>query len=518
MAAMRRRAPGAVDTPPALAKRLVARTLDRLLRGKSAREVLALRVLDPSCGAGQLLVAAYDQLARRAGPRAIECLRGIDIDPVAVAAARAALKARCGDARAAAGAIRCGDALSGRARPRYDAIVGNPPWVEPRRWRRALPRVDVRAYQSAQRGKVDLALPFLERAAQWLRPGGRAGFLIQSRFFKTDYGAGARRLLRGFVSEIEDFGDAALFDGCATYTAMMILSHGAHEVRYRAAGHSVRVKTEDLGDAPWNFGGAELRELDARLAARHGRLGEYAALRICVGVQTLYGRVYRIVDGKNGFGEAVDIERAALRPLCRNRRFTPLRRELADAFVIFPYDGDREIQWSEFAHRFPRAAAYLWARRETIMGAVETPLGEDRWHLYTRPQNLRALARPKVLFPMTVRRVVAAVDERGDVYPDNVNVNALLCERADIDLYALAALFCSRLFDRLARLHAGLAQGGFLKFNRQFAARVPMPLDTLAGPLGGELARAGRARQFDEIDALAERIYGAERARPVLPG
>jgi len=440
------------------------------------------------------------------GPRAIRCLHGIDIDPDAVAAARAALAARCGDARAAARAIRCADALAGPVRRRFDAVIANPPWVEPRRWRRELPRIDVRGFESARRGKVDLSLPFLERAQTWLAPGGRGGFLIQSRFFKTDYGAAARRMLRGLVAEIEDFGDAELFDGCATYTAMLILERGAESVRYRSGGRSIRIPAERLGDAPWTFADEAGSALDAELAARHGRLGEHAALRICVGLQTLFGRVYRIVDGKNGFGDGVEIERAALRPLCRNRGFAPLRDQLADAFVIFPYEGDREIRWPEFRARFPKAAAYLKSQREILEHAVEMPVEKDRWHLYTRPQNLRALARPKVLFPMTVRRVVAAVDERGDVYPDNVNVNALLAD--GVDLFALAGLLCSRLFDRLARLHAGQAQGGFLKFNRQFAARVPMPLAALRGPLGAELALAARARDFAAIDRLAEQIYG----------
>jgi len=498
---MRRRAPGAVDTPPALAKRLVARTLAPLLRERREPSVL-----DPACGAGQLLVCAYDRLAPRMGPRAIRCLHGIDIDPEAVAAARAALRTRCGDARAAAQAIRCADALSGPVRRRFDAVLANPPWVEPRRWRRELPGIDVRGFESARRGKVDLALPFLERAREWLAPGGRGGFLIQSRFFKTDYGAAARSLLRGWIAEIEDFGDAELFDGCATYTAMLILEQGASGVRYRSGGRSMSIPAERLGDAPWTFADDELCALDAELAIRHGRLGDHSALRICVGLQTLYGRVYRISDGKNGFGQPVDVERAALRPLCRNRGFAPLRTELADAFVIFPYDGEREIRWPEFRARFPKAAEYLSSQREILERAVEMPDENDRWHLYTRPQNLRALARPKVLFPMTVRRVVAAVDERGDVYPDNVNVNALLAD--GVDLFALAGLMCSRLFTRLARLHAGQAQGGFLKFNRQFAARVPMPLDALRGPLGAKLARAARTRDFAALDGLAERIYG----------
>jgi hypothetical protein len=192
----------------------------------------------------------------------------------------------------------------------------------------------------------------------------------------------------------------------------------------------------------------------------------------------------RTIIGRNGEGEVVSLERAALRPLCRNRGFYPFRIDNADAWVIFPYeiiDGQaKEIGWREFAGRFPKTGAYLEERKRKLKKAVEGEDGAERWHLYTRPQNLVSQARPKVLFPMTIEDAMAAVDKVGDIYQDNVNINSISFNDADVDrLNALAAVFNSSLFSALARLKSGLNDAGWRKFNRQYAELVPLPTAVL---------------------------------------
>lgn len=226
---------------------------------------------------------------------------------------------------------------------------------------------------------------------------------------------------------------------------------------------------------------------------------------ISVGLQTLYGKLYqlsprevtaRTVRGVNGLGADVTLERKAVRPLCRNRGFYPFRSDNADAWVIFPYDVDgddaTEILWPDFKRRFPKAAAYLEDNRTTLKKAVEVPTGRDRWHLYTRPQNLAVQARAKVLFPMTIEDTAATVDASGDVYQDNVNVNSLSVPSGGIDLVAIAAVFNSTLFSALARLKAGLNDSGWRKFNRQFAELVPFPFAALEkSPIAKQLSKLG---------------------------
>ena len=107
-----RKSSGSFYTPRALTTFLVRHTLEPLIRGRSAEDILALRVLDPAMGSGAFLVAACRYLAwavedaliqegrwhshdithadRVALRRdvALRCLFGVDLNPTAVQLAR----------------------------------------------------------------------------------------------------------------------------------------------------------------------------------------------------------------------------------------------------------------------------------------------------------------------------------------------------------------------------------------------------------------------------------------------
>ncbi len=405
----------------------------------------------------------------------------------------------------------------------FHAVVGNPPYIEVKRYRKWMPEmyrylVETGRYVTVDQGKTDIAMPFMERGVSLLRPGGRLGFIIQNRFFKTQYGESTRRWLRKgkLLEAVEDFRDLQVFPNRTTYTTILVLQAQSPAFEYRSYANiagaeadqpsvKVRIAAADLDDDPWSLDQPDLLEVHRELAKRHGTIGSHRALDITVGLQTLYGKLYQIqprevtartVRGANGLGADVELERKALRPLCRNRGFYPFRRDNADAWVIFPYDVEgeswTEIRWPELERRFPKTAAYLEHNRRTLREAVETEEGRDRWHLYTRPQNLVAQARPKVLFPMTIEDTMATVDLKGDVYQDNVNVNSLTVRGDAIDLVALAAMCNSTTFNALARLKAGLNDSGWRKLNKQFASLVPLPFEALkTSPLAERLAELG---------------------------
>jgi hypothetical protein len=362
-------------------------------------------------------------------------------------------------------------------------------------------------YATTASGKVDIAMPFIEQSARKLRAGGRLGFIVQNRFFKSDYGEATRKwLVDGhWLSRVEDFRDLQVFPGRTTYTAILVLQRNSEQVMYRtfsdragaeadAASLETTVGLGSLGSGPWSLDEPDLMAVHSELSTRHGTIEDHPDMEISVGLQTLYGKLYQIqptrvaartIHGVNGLGADVALERSALRPLCRNRGFYPFRIDNADAWVIFPYsienDVAREIEWPEFKVRFPKAAAYLEDNRNTLKKAVEVQKGRERWHLYMYPKNLVSQSRPKVLFPSTIEDTVAAVDGNGDVYQDNVRVNSITCRSGAIAPLVIAAVFNSSTFSALARLKAGLSDGGWRQFNRQFASLVPFPFRVLSG-------------------------------------
>lgn len=390
---------------------------------------------------------------------------------------------------------------------RFDAIVGNPPYIEVKRYKEWMPYQykylkDGGVYVTTAQGKTDLAMPFMEKGLKLLKHDGRLGFIIQNRFFKTDYGEIVRSWLiqNKALADIEDFRDIQIFEKRTTYTAILILHKDSPAINYSTYDSiddaiskkpSIQCKIEwDAVDANvWSFDQPDLLEVHHELEKRHGTIGQHNIFQISVGLQTLWGKLYqlepvevkpRTIVGKNGMGEVVSLERAAMRPLCKNRGFYPFRIDNADAWVIFPYEivnGEvKEILWKEFRGRYPKTATYLEERKHALLKSVDVENGVDRWHLYLYPKNLIGQATTKVLFPSTIEDTASTVDQIGDIYQDNVRINSMsFTDATTQQLKSIACVFNSTLFNALARLKAGLSDSGWRQLNKQYIELVPFP-------------------------------------------
>ena len=193
----RRKATGSFFTPSAVVGFLVEETLGPLVQGRSAADILRLRILDPAMGAGCFLLAAADFLARAATGRGghreewqrrvIEhCLFGMDIDPLAVELARRQLGVEISPAQ-----LRCGDALETAWPGPFDAVLGNPPWGRCQ----VTPQWQVR-FPTLQPRHANLSVPFTELGLR-LSENGRLGFVLPSPWLEIE---SCRRLRRYLCS------------------------------------------------------------------------------------------------------------------------------------------------------------------------------------------------------------------------------------------------------------------------------------------------------------------------------
>jgi predicted RNA methylase len=185
------RALGAWYSPPAAVDQLLDAVLEPVLDRLNIDSTTwadesspALRILDPTCGAGNFLVGARQRLERRGLGRASaeRCLIGVDIDADALAAASHALP----DATfVLADAFDWEPAESERpgdqASPAIDVIIGNPPFVTP-----------LRRHGTFRRGVADAAVLMLERCARWAPVGG---LIMPLSVLATEHAHGARDML-----------------------------------------------------------------------------------------------------------------------------------------------------------------------------------------------------------------------------------------------------------------------------------------------------------------------------------
>jgi|GEM_PF-822230 len=243
---------------------LVRGTLNTAITNRSRREVLPLRIADPACGAGLMLLNAFSCLAETPGRNRpgfeerkqvlVESVHGVDANPHAVAITRLLLLFKLcegEDARTLPGdffmvtravlqnlcmTIRNGNALIGpdivhdesRAfcpvRERYqlntfewrngfpeifaaggfDGVISNPPDgpLDRREWIQQYFQQNYSAYDPA----VDRSAYFVERGISLLRTGGALGYCMSDRWLRGREGTGLRSvLLRTQLEEIVDF-------------------------------------------------------------------------------------------------------------------------------------------------------------------------------------------------------------------------------------------------------------------------------------------------------------------------
>lgn len=421
----------------------------------------------------------------------------------------------------------------------FDFVVGNPPYVEVKNYNVGLPHMAAyikKFYSSSKNGKIDLAIPFIEKGVKLLNAHGRLGFIVQKRFFKTEYGKGIRELLtsRNLLNGIHDYEETDLFAGRLTYVAIVVCDNDItsnQNVWYynSSSNNTMLLKADTLSGTPWNFENAQLNALRLRLTKSLGTLEDVCNVK--VGVQVLWNDAFQIhvdriendlIYGHSVIDEHIVIEKGACKPLLCNEHFAPLTKREYTTYALFPYDvtddGEvTELSISDMKERYPRAYNYLSEHKALITSKVQTLPQKNKsydvaehWHLFTRANNHGAVYQ-KLAVPMTAQYPQAAVITDSHVYCDNANMFFVqVPNMTEEKLYALSAIINSTIFCAFARSIANPQQGGYYKFNKQFLNPVPVPKDAFVEcqPQIKKLAKI--AKRIEETNEQIRTSFGGQ--------
>ena len=176
-----RKARGAFFTPPALCQ-FVA---EWAIRDEDDT------VLEPSCGEAAFLVAAGRRLRDLGSEK--PALSGAELHASSARSARRHLAAEDFHAH-----ITTGDFFDIDPEPRYDAVIGNPPYVRYQDFAGASRAASQRAALRAGIRLTQLAsswAAFTIHSALFVRPGGRLGLVIPAELLSVNYAAGVREYL-----------------------------------------------------------------------------------------------------------------------------------------------------------------------------------------------------------------------------------------------------------------------------------------------------------------------------------
>ena len=228
-------------------------------------KVLSIKVIDPACGSGAFLIAAYDYLKKELdeindriadlkgrtqelfdgdemydasieNEYLIKCLYGVDLNPESVEISKLSLWLRTltkdKPLTNLDDNIKSGNSITEFdfneefsevfAKGGFDVVIGNPPYVEQKKIK-DIKHILEEKYDTYN-SMADLYCYFYELAVKMLKTGGVMGYITSNSWLNVDYGINIRKLLNNYyIIEIEDHNGEKIFSDAQVETNIIIL-------------------------------------------------------------------------------------------------------------------------------------------------------------------------------------------------------------------------------------------------------------------------------------------------------
>ncbi len=476
-----------------------------------------LTIVDPACGSGAFLVAAFDLLAaeyRRVVERltalgepvdfdlhdeiVTKNLYGVDLNAESVEITRLALwlktarnKHRLQNLEAS---IKIGNSLiddpAFTDRPfdwraafgnvfvqggGFDVVIGNPPYVRMEFIKAVKPYLEKHYVVAADR--ADLYAYFFERGVEVLRDGGRLGYISSSTFFRAGAGENLRRFLgdRSAVEAVVDFGDVQIFEGVTTYPAILTLrksqagGNGAvsflkvdslpKDLEAEFASEAQKMPRMRLGHGTWQFEAAPLAKLRDKIINGKKTLREVYGPPL-YGIKTGLNDAFVIDNATRDLLITQDPKSAdLLKPFLRGEDVKRWRIESEGLFLINTPKGKVNID------DYPAIRDRLLPFRQEL----ERRATKQEWFELQQAQfsYQPIFAQGKIVYQDITAQNPFALDKNGYFLANT-------CYFIPSDDCALLAFLNSKLCWFVLSSITNIARGGYLRLRSDFMEQIPI--------------------------------------------
>lgn len=382
-----------------------------------------IKVVDPACGSGAFLVAAFDylyaeyekandQIATLTGQHSVldldkeilnNNLFGVDINEESIEITKLSLwlkTAQRGKALESLDAnIIAGNSLGfEQAAPNsdfcwkdafksifdgggFDVVLGNPPYVRQELLSDIKPWLEQN--YSVYQGVLDLYGYFFELGIKLLKPNGRMSYISNATFFKTGSGENLRQYLSNEITieKIVDFGDVQVFEGVTTYPAIIVLRNESPTVDHKIEILPVKNKLPENLLLTFEQEKGFMAQNQLSTDSWHLEDERFHALRkkITEGFPTLkdiYGSpLYGI---KTGYNEAFVIDRKV--------RDAIVQQDQKSAEIIKPFLEGKDLKrWhSQSRGLWLIAIPKFWTREQLGKSKDDLITEEEAWYWFSK--------------------------------------------------------------------------------------------------------------------------------------
>ena len=530
----RRKKLGIYYTPQFVVSFIVRNTINRALEVAYEHGGLEtarfLRVLDPACGSGSFLIAAFDVLdewfaqndqslkdnTKRRQHILKENIFGVDLDPLAVEVTHLNLWLRAVDAPELLPDIpniREGNSLIDEdfdwqqefpqvlAAGGFDVVVGNPPYVRQEKI------VDFKDYAEANylsfARRADLYVYFYERALGLLRTGGFLGFISSNKFFRAKYGLRLRNLLanRSEMQDIVDLAGSKVFKNVAVDPAIVVAQKcatqsstyefyfseitdvGSSGYENPEADFDIAVSdgfaeqnSRALTSNIWSFSSSEDVTIFEQMRSTGVELKDYldTSTSMVRGIVTGKNEAFIISKGlRNAIIRANPNSATLLFPLLAGKYLRRYHVVFDDHFLIGIYTGWTQQQCGSkdpeewMRANHPQIMEHLSKFIPAINGRKNQ--GQYWWESYPPKSRFDEYERPKLIYPEISPEGRFTLDEMGYFPRDTTHIIATR------DLYLLGVLNSSLVLHYFKKNAAALGstmRNAGLRWKKPYVERI----------------------------------------------
>lgn len=391
----------------------------------------------------------------------------------------------------------------------FDAIIGNPPYVNTEGMHALLPSAEVEVYKKKYKTshkQFDKYFIFIEQALNKIKETGFVCYIVPNKFFKIGSGEKLRNLIakNHMLVSLDDFGDAQLFEDKTIYSSIVLLAKesrptfvyssidSANKLWAGEEVSSIELNSAVLNKLPWRL------TTDFEFLTMLQKLDEVSVpitkhAEIFNGIQTSAERPtpiywfsadeivaeYADTVEINRDGNNYTIEKALLRPY-----FKPTKKSekglnsysvlTTDKQIIFPYETNGHlISIDDMQTNYPGTYAYLLAHYDRLVpkcvsasGTRDVPNATaDTWYQYGRTQALTAFINtPKLIVGVLSKEPMYVMDTNDILIASGGTAGYCAVSKKEDSPYALEyiqAWLSNPITERILEIVGSDFEGGF---------------------------------------------------------
>ncbi len=433
----------------------------------------------------------------------------------------------------------------------FDAIVGNPPYVNTEGMHALLSDIEFSIYKKKYKSshkQFDKYFIFLERAINKVKNNGYICFIVPNKFFKIGAGEKLRQILAEgkMLVSLDDFGDAQLFEDKTIYSSIVLLQKKTQESFVYSnvetasnlwAGKevdSIRIVSSSLNKLPWRLStDFDFLRMLQKVDEVSVPITKYA--EIFNGIQTSAERpdpiywfsadmirketddYYVIVKDGCEYRIEKSILRPYFKPTKQNEKgLNSYSRLNTDKRIIFPYDGNGQLYEIEvMKEEYPGTYEYLKAYYDRLVPKCVSDKGirdvpnatKDTWYQYGRTQALTAFTdTPKLIVGVLSKEPMYAYDTTDMLIASGGTAGyCAISKKPDspYELEYLQAWLSNPYTEKLIEIVGSDFEGGFIARGTFVLSTIPfVELD---------FSKSSQKSLYDRVVAYSREIYGLNK-------